>query len=93
MLLSHVAEEIQAAERQEIRQYPDWKVGDGESVLHFAKRLCTEGHTRFDAWLVAAGCVRDNLLIRLGTDNLHTRTALLPAVLSIAWLGDSTLLQ
>lgn len=31
--------------------------GAGESFPHFLKRLCTEGHTFFDAWLLAAGCI------------------------------------
>lgn len=41
----------------EIRQYPDFTRGAGEGWGHFAKRLCTEGHTFFDAWLLAAGCI------------------------------------
>lgn len=41
----------------EIQRYPDWKRGQGESWGSFVYRLCTEGHTFFDAWLLAAGCI------------------------------------
>ena len=41
----------------EIRRYPDWTRGGGESWGGYFLRLATEGHTFFDAWLLAAGCI------------------------------------
>ena len=44
-------------ERREVRKYPDWTPGVGEGWGHYVYRLCTEGHTYFDALLLAAGAV------------------------------------
>lgn len=41
----------------EVRKHPAWTRGKGEGWGHFFYRLCTEGHTFFDAWLLAAGCI------------------------------------
>lgn len=41
----------------EVRRYSAWKKGSDESFIHYLYRMCTEGHTFFDAWLLGAGCV------------------------------------
>ncbi|WIA41809.1 hypothetical protein OEZ86_009140 [Tetradesmus obliquus] len=66
----------------EIRQYPDWSRGSGESWSHFVLRLGTEGHTFFDAWLLAAGCIGQ---VMMTTPNAWHKTGLIPGALIIVW--------
>jgi hypothetical protein len=47
--------------QKEVRQYPDFTMGAGEPFLHYVKRMCLEGHTYFDAWLISAGAIGEKL--------------------------------
>jgi hypothetical protein len=43
------ADKLILEHQKEVRMYPDFSRGAGESWGHFAKRMCVEGHTFFDA--------------------------------------------
>lgn len=49
--------------------YPDFARGAGESWGHFAKRMCVEGHTFFDAckWCMQTACATMYLFVWLCT--------------------------
>lgn len=48
---------VRAAAVLQVRKYPDFTPGKGEGFGHYLFRLGTEGHTFYDAWLLAAGCI------------------------------------